>query len=243
MSSFIDSFNPEIICLQETKVQDLEFPREFFDERGYNIAIWGQKTFNGVAILSKRPFESLSKGLTGQENEQARWIEAYIPSEKCGVLRVCSLYLPNGNPCPGEKYDYKLHWMEAMRIYVQGMLDEEIPIILAGDYNVIPTHRDAARPEKIMNDATFILPTRQAYGRILSQGWVDAYRVLYPESESYTFWDYKGQAWAQNFGLGIDMMLLSPQAADLLQDSGIEKEERDREKPSDHVPVWCTLDA
>ncbi len=238
---WLKSSAPDVALLQEIKSQDETFPREPFEELGYNVETHGQKSFNGVAILSKRPIEDVSRGLPGDdEDDQARWIEAVISGDAAAV-RVCGLYLPNGNPAPGPKYDYKLAWMERLHARAQELLANEEIALMAGDYNVMPQAEDVARPNDWRDDALFLPQTRDAFQRILYLGFTDAYRTLHPSAETYTFWDYQAGAWRKNDGIGIDHILLTPQAADRLVGSGIEKDVRGGEKPSDHTPVWCEL--
>ncbi|RWR34954.1 exodeoxyribonuclease III [Sinirhodobacter populi] len=232
---------PDVVCLQEIKATDEAFPHELFDGLGYTIATHGQKSFNGVAILSRLGLEDVTRGLPGDEgDEQARWIEATVVGRR--AVRICGLYLPNGNPAPGPKYDYKLAWMERMRARATALLATEEPFVLAGDYNVIPQDEDAAKPEAWREDALALPESRAAFRRILNLGLTDAFRARVRGPGHYTFWDYQAGAWPRNNGIRIDHLLLSPQAADLLRDAGIDKEIRGREKPSDHVPVWIELD-
>ena len=203
---------------------------------GYNVATHGQKGFNGVAILSKLPLEDVTRGLPGDEDDaQARHIEATVVGEQA-TLRVCGLYLPNGNPAPGPKFDYKLAWMARLRDRAQALLQSEEPVLIAGDFNVIPGDEDAARPEAWAEDALARPESRAAFRRILNLGYTDAFRARTRGPGHYTFWDYQGGAWRRDDGIRIDHVLLGPQAADLLRDCRIDREIRGREKPSDHVP-------
>lgn len=234
--------SPDVVCLQEIKCQDEAFPREPLEALGYNVAVHGQKTFNGVALLSKLPFDEVAPGLIGDDSDvQARFLEALI-STKTGVVRVVSLYLPNGNPVPGEKYDYKLRWMDRLIAFSRERLKLEEPLVLAGDYNVIPTAADAKRPEVWVNDALFLPQTRAKYRSLIDLGLTDAIRASSDASDLYTFWDYQAGAWQKNDGIRIDHLLLSPQAADRLSGAGIDKHVRSWDKPSDHVPVYVDLD-
>ena len=243
LSAWLDEFKPDVALLQEIKSVDEGFPREHFEDMGYRVETHGQKGFNGVAILSRLPLEDVSRGLPGDEtDEQARWIEATVMGDKRAV-RVCGLYLPNGNPAPGPKYDYKLAWMARMEEHARGLLAEEAPLVLAGDYNVIPQDIDAARPEVWREDALALPQSRAAFRRLLNLGLTEAIRTRMAQPGLYSFWDYQAGAWEKNNGIRIYHLLLSPQAADLLIDCGIEKDVRGREKPSDHVPVWIELDA
>ncbi len=241
LCDWLDEAQPEVVLLQEIKSIDANFPRELFEDRGYNVETHGQKSFNGVAILSKLPLEDVSRGLPGDDgDDQARWIEATVVGKT--ALRLCCLYLPNGNPAPGPKYDYKLAWMERLRDRARALLAAEEAALIAGDYNVIPQPEDAARPEAWEKDALYLPQSRAAFRRVVNLGLTDAFRARHPEPGHYSFWDYQAGAWQRNDGIRIDHILLTPQAADLLCDSGIDAHVRDREKPSDHVPVWAELD-
>ena len=234
---------PDVACLQEIKSVDEAFPREAFEALGYRVETHGMKAFNGVAILSKQPLEDVTRRLPGDEaDEQARWIEATVIGPKRAV-RLCGLYLPNGNPTPGPKYDYKLAWMDRMLTRTRTLLADEQPLVLCGDYNIIPQAEDAANPQNWLTDALYLPQSRQAYQRLLNLGLTDAIRAQNPAPGTYTFWDFQAGAWERNNGIRIDHLLLSPQAADLLQTSGIDKAVRGRDRPSDHVPVWIDLDA
>ncbi|WP_029355296.1 exodeoxyribonuclease III [Bosea sp. 117] len=233
---------PDIVCLQEIKCQDDQFPRAAFEAAGYNVAVHGQKGFNGVAVLSKLPFDEVTTGLPGDgEDVQSRFIEVVVSTGR-GVVRVCGIYLPNGNPPDTEKYPYKLGWMARLRALVQQRLALEEPLVIAGDYNVIPEPEDARDPALWVNDALFLPKTRAAFRSLLNLGLTDAVRAVSDAPGLYTFWDYQAGAWQKNNGIRIDHLLLSPQAADHLKAIGIDKHARSWEKPSDHVPVWAELD-
>ncbi len=239
--SWLRQAEPDIVCLQELKCADSSFPREPFEDLGYNIAVHGQKTYNGVAILSKYPLEDVTSGLPGAEDDdQARYIEAVIPHDG-GALRVASIYLPNGNPADGSKYDYKLGWMERLKAHARDLLSHEEQLVLAGDYNVIPGEEDVHDPDAWRDDALFLPDIRAAFRAILHLGFTDAFRASSDEPHRYSFWDYQGGAWSKNHGIRIDHLLLSPQAADRLEACDIDKTPRSWEKPSDHVPVWAEL--
>ena len=232
---------PDIVCLQEIKCVDDAFPREAFEGLGYNVAVHGQKAFNGVALLSKLPFDEVAPGLIGDTADvQARFLEAQV-STKDGVLRVVSLYLPNGNPPDTEKYPYKLKWMDRLITFSRERLKLEEPFLLAGDYNVIPTPADAHNPAAWTRDALFLPPTRERFRTLCNLGLTDAIRAASDSSDLYTFWDYQAGAWAKDDGIRIDHILLSPQAADRFVDAGIDRHVRGWEKPSDHVPVYVDL--
>ncbi len=241
MVAWLTARQPDVVCLQETKCIDEAFPREAFEPLGYNVAIHGQKAFNGVAILSKLPFDEVTPGLAGDgADAQARFLEAAV-STGDGVVRVASLYLPNGNPPETEKYSYKIKWIDRLLSYSRERLALEEPFILAGDFNVIPTEADAADPAAWVNDALFLPQTREKFRALVNLGLVDAIRAVSDESGLYTFWDYQAGAWQKNKGIRIDHLLLSPQAADRLTGGGIDKHVRAWERPSDHVPVFVDL--
>ena len=231
---------PDALCLQEIKCQDEAFPREEIEALGYNIATHGQKTFNGVAILCKHPLE-VERGLPGDETDvQSRYLEAVIPFGK-RALRLASLYLPNGNPVATEKYDYKLAFMDRLIRHARKLLTYEEPLVIAGDYNVIPEPGDAAHPEAWLNDALYLPRTRAKFRELMALGFTDALRATTDAGGLYTFWDYQAGAWQRNNGIRIDHLLLSPQAADLLVRVNIDKDMRAREKASDHVPIRVEL--
>ena len=242
LPEWLDEAQPDVALLQEIKSVDDAFPRDIFEERGYNVETHGQKSFNGVAILSKLPLEDVTRGLPGdEEDEQARWIEATVVGDQ--AVRVCGLYLPNGNPVPGPKYDYKLAWMDRLYTRAQALLELEEPFLIAGDYNIIPQLEDAKRPEVWREDALFRPESRAAFRKILNLGFTEAFRARVHGPDHYSFWDYQAGAWDKNDGIRIDHFLLSPQCADLLRDCQIDAHVRGREKPSDHVPVWVDLAA
>jgi exodeoxyribonuclease III len=233
---------PDIVCLQETKCVDDAFPRLEFESAGYNVAVHGQKTFNGVALLSKFPFDEVNIGLPGDErDDHARFIEGVVSTAK-GAVRVASIYLPNGNPPDTEKYTYKIGWMKRLAAYARGRLLLEEPLIMAGDYNVIPNTADAKNPKVWLGDALFLPRTRDEYRSLINLGLTDAIRATSDDPGLFTFWDYQAGAWQKNNGIRIDHLLLSPAAADTLSDAGIDRHVRSWEKPSDHVPVWIDLD-
>jgi exodeoxyribonuclease III len=232
---------PDIVCLQEIKCTDEAFPREPFEAIGYNVAVHGQKTFNGVAILSKLPFDEVTPRLPGDDaDDHARFIEAVV-STKSGVLRVASIYLPNGNPPDTDKYPYKLKWMDRLLEYAQQRMRLEEDLVLAGDYNAIPTAADVRNPRAWEGDALFLPKTRARWRTLCELGLADAVRTVSDAAGLYTFWDYQAGAWQRNNGIRIDHVLLSPRAADKLVSVGIDKYVRAWEKPSDHVPVHVDL--
>ncbi len=249
LTDWIDDAQPDVAILQEIKSVDENFPRQIFEDKGYNVETHGQKGFNGVAILSKLPLEDVTRGLPGAtgagregaDDEEARYIEATVVGEK--AVRICGLYLPNGNPSPGPKYDYKLRWMERLQARARELLTLEEPALMAGDYNIIPQAEDVARPDAWRDDALFRIESRDAFRRIQNLGFTEAFRAREAGAGHYSFWDYQAGAWDKNDGIRIDHFLLTPQCADLLNNCWIEQEVRGREKPSDHVPVWVDLAA
>lgn len=243
LTKWLETAQPDCAILQEIKSVDEGFPREHFEDLGYNVETHGQKSFNGVAILSKLPLEDVTRGLPGDDSdEQARWIEATVTGDRHSV-RLCGLYLPNGNPVPGPKYDYKLAWMERLEARARQLMADEMPALMAGDYNVIPQAEDAAKPEAWVNDALYLPQTRAAYRKILNLGFTEAFRATTQGPGHYSFWDYQAGAWQRNNGIRIDHFLLTPACADLLTDCQIDKDVRAGTKPSDHVPIWVELDA
>ena len=234
---------PDIVCLQEIKCEDGAFPAAALEELGYNAIINGQKTYNGVAILSKQRAEDVRRGLPGEPaDDHARYIEAVFPAP-FGVVRVASIYLPNGNPANTDKYRYKLSWMDRLAAHARDLLTLEEPLVLAGDYNVIPSPRDARHPEAWVNDALYLPQTRQRFHGLANLGLVDAVRALAPEQAGlYSFWDYQAGAWQRDNGIRIDHLMLSPQAADRLKLARIDREPRGWERPSDHTPVVIGLE-
>ena len=233
---------PDVICLQEIKCVDEAFPKGAFEDLGYNVAVHGQKGFHGVAILSKLPFDEVAARLPGHEgDDHSRYIEATV-SAKGGVLKVASLYAPNGNPIGTDKFAYKLGWLKRLQEHARTLLAEELLLVLAGDYNVIPEPADAKRPAAWQTDALFQPESRAAYRTLVNTGFTDAVRLCHPEPGLYTFWDYQAGAFQKDDGIRIDHLLLSPQAADRLVSAGVDRFTRAWEKPSDHVPAWVDLD-
>ncbi len=241
LATWLAEAQPDVVCLQEIKCVDEAFPASEIEALGYNVATHGQKTFNGVALLSKRPFDEVRRGLPGDDGDlQARYIEAVISTDS-GVVRVASIYLPNGNPPDTEKYPYKLGWMDRLIRHAAGLLALEEPLVLAGDYNVIPTPRDVHDPQVWAGDALFLPQTRAKFTELVALGLTDAFRACDIRDGQYTFWDYQAGAWQKNNGIRIDHLLLSPEAADRLASCRIDKHVRSWEKPSDHVPVVADL--
>jgi exodeoxyribonuclease-3 len=236
--AWLEREKPDIVCLQELKAADKDFPASALDAVGYG-AIWhGQPSWNGVAILARdaQPLES-RRGLPGDPDaQQSRYLEAAVH----GVLVGC-LYLPNGNPQPGPKFDYKLAWFERLIDYAKALQAGEHPVVLAGDYNVVPTDLDIYSPKSWLKDALLQPGSREAYRRLLEQGWTDSLRAVYPEEQIYTFWDYFRQHWQKNSGLRIDHLLLNPALAPYLENAGVDAWVRNEPHPSDHAPTWIQI--
>ncbi len=236
---------PDVACLQEIKCLEERFPTEAFEAMGYNLALHGQKTYNGVALLSKTPLEDVRRGLPGVDGhadgaaDHARYVEAVVSGER--PVRVASIYLPNGNPVGAEKFAYKLRWMDRLRAHAGDLLALEESLVLAGDYNVIPEPQDADNPAAWSGDALFQPESRGAFRALKWLGLCDAYMISDGAPGGYTFWDYQAGAWQRNHGIRIDHLLLSPQASDRLAGVTIHREARGRDKPSDHVPVVAAL--
>jgi exodeoxyribonuclease III len=230
--------SPDVACLQELKAPQEKFPEAAIKDAGYN-AIWhGQKSWNGVAILSKsHPLEEICRVLPGDpDDSHSRYLEAKVN----GIIIGC-LYLPNGNPAPGPKFDYKLKWFNRLTLRAAELLSLKSPVILTGDFNVMPTEIDVYKPERWVNDALFRPETREAFKRLVDQGWTDAIRKIYPNEVIYTFWDYFRNNYERNAGLRIDHFLLSPELKDKLVAAGVDRHVRGWEKSSDHGPVWIEL--
>lgn len=238
---WFETAQPDVACLQEIKCVDEKFPAEAFERLGYNVAVHGQKTYNGVALLSKQPLEDVRRGLPGDEtDEQARYIEAVVSGPE--PVRVASIYLPNGNPVATEKFGYKLAWMARLHRHAQDLLALEERFALMGDYNVIPEPRDAEFPKNWEGDALFQPQSRAAFRALKNLGLTEAFLEADGAPGAYTFWDYQAGAWQWNNGIRIDHALLSPQAADRLTGVSIHRDVRSWEKPSDHVPLVIELD-
>ncbi|HEY1147514.1 MAG TPA: exodeoxyribonuclease III [Pseudoduganella sp.] len=235
---WLDETKPDVVCLQELKTPHEKFPEEALKDAGYG-AIWhGQKSWNGVAILARgtQPVE-MGRGLAGDpEDVQSRYIEGMVD----GVM-ICCLYLPNGNPAPGPKFDYKLKWFDRLIARGTELIGKKEPVVMAGDYNVMPTDIDVYKPERWLTDALFRPESRAAFHKLMEQGWTDAIRHLHPDEVIYTFWDYFRDAFGRNAGLRIDHFLLNPPAAKRLLAAEVDRDVRGREKPSDHAPVWIEL--
>jgi len=234
---WLQEAQPDVVCLQELKAPQEKFPIEAINDAGYN-AIWhGQKQWNGVAILSRTEIKEVGRNLPGEDEDlQSRYIEAMVS----GIL-ICCLYLPNGNPAPGPKFDYKLRWFERLSKRAAVLLEFKIPVVMVGDYNVMPTELDVYKPERWVDDALFRPEVREAFKTLVSQGWTDAIRKLYPDEKIYTFWDYFRNAYGRNAGLRIDHFLLSPELESKLLSAGVDRDVRGWEKTSDHAPVWIEI--
>ncbi|GJD55450.1 exodeoxyribonuclease III [Methylobacterium dankookense] len=242
--AFLEEAKPDVVCLQELKCQDAAFPREEVEAAGYAVETLGQKAYNGVALLVRRPLTlaEVRRGLPGDPDDvQARYIEGVVSGEEAAPVRVASIYLPNGNPVASEKYPYKLAFLERLRRHACALMRDETPLVLAGDYNVIPDAVDAADPEAWRADALFLPQSRAAFRGLIAEGFTDALRACDPRDGVYTFWDYQAGCWQRNLGIRIDHLLLSPQAADRLVSASVQKPLRGLEKPSDHVPVTVEL--
>ncbi|MFO1090101.1 MAG: exodeoxyribonuclease III [Hyphomicrobiales bacterium] len=235
---------PDVVCLQEIKCEDAMFPAGPIEDLGYNLAVHGQKGFNGVAVLSKRPIEEQGAGLAGNDGSDthSRYLEVVTSSPKGNVVRVACLYLPNGNPIGTEKFSYKLAWMDRLIARAKALLELEERLVLAGDFNIIPMPEDAKRPGDWVNDALYQPESRARYRELVYLGFTDALRSCHPGDPVYTFWDYQAGAFQRNNGIRIDHLLLSPQAADQLTACRVDKHVRGWERPSDHVPVVATFD-
>ena len=230
--------SPDVVCLQELKAPQEKFPESAIRDAGYGVVWHGQKSWNGVAILARGadPLE-VRRALPGDLDDlHSRYLEATTHG-----LTVGCLYLPNGNPAPGPKFDYKLRWLERLIVHAAALVSSDSPVILAGDYNVIPTERDVYKPERWIDDALFRVEVREAFARLTRQGWVDAIRHMHPEAQIYTFWDYFRNAFGRDAGLRIDHLLLNPAVATRLVDAGVDRNVRGWEKASDHAPTWVEL--
>jgi exodeoxyribonuclease-3 len=238
---WFEEARPDVACLQEIKCVDEKFPTEAFERLGYNVAVHGQKSYNGVALVSKTPFEDVTRGLGGDEtDDHARYIEAVISGPT--PVRVAGIYLPNGNPVGSDKFAYKLSWMARLNTHARGLLALEEPLVIAGDYNVIPEPADVHDPAVWLGDALYQPESRAAFRALKWLGLTDAYMAADGSPHGYTFWDYQAGAWPRDLGIRIDHLLLSPQAADRLAGVVIHRDVRGRDKPSDHVPVVAELD-
>jgi exodeoxyribonuclease III len=240
--TWLRSETPDVVCLQEIKCIAEAFPTAEIEALGYNVAVHGQKGFNGVALLSRKPLDDVRRGLPGEpDNGQSRYIEAIVGTGT-GVVRIAGLYLPNGNPIGTDKFAYKLAWLDALETHLAELLTLEEPLVVLGDFNIIPEPADAKSPAAWRGDALYQPESRAAWRRLLALGLTDSIRACHPGPGIYTFWDYQAGAWQKNDGIRIDHLLLSPLAADRLKASGIDSFTRGWEKPSDHVPAWVELE-
>ena len=240
---YLTEAQPDVVCLQELKASDETFPEAEIRDAGYGAVWHGQKSWNGVAILARGadPVER-QRGLDGEpEDEHSRYLECEVPDGKGGNLVVASIYLPNGNPRPGPKFDYKLRWIDRLAARARALLADEVPAVLAGDYNVIPNDDDTFSVRAMAEDALMQPESRAGYRALVAQGWTDSLRTRHPKGGVWTFWDYQAGAWQRDAGFRIDHLLLSPALADRLVDAGVDKEYRGREKASDHAPTWVRL--
>ncbi len=234
---YLKAGSADVLLIQETKTQDVNFPVDLYQDAGWNVVFHGQKSYNGVAIAARQPLTDVMSGLPGDaEDEQARYMEATIDG-----VRVATIYLPNGNPAPGPKFDYKLAWMERLNIRAEELLRDEIPVVLAGDFNVIPQDIDCYDPPGWEGDALTRAESRAAFNRLSLLGYTDALRACHPGQVLYSYWDYQAGAWQKDNGVRIDHLMLSPEAADRLVAAEVDKGPRGLEKPSDHTPVWVEL--
>ena len=237
VTSWLADDHCDILLIQETKSQDINFPIAAFEDIGWHVVFHGQKSYNGVAIASRHKIEDVKYGLPGDDSdEHARYMEATIDG-----IRVATIYLPNGNPAPGPKFDYKLDWLDRLEKRAAKLLESEMPIVLGGDYNVIPNDRDCFDPAGWSGDALTRPESRAAFRRLIHRGYTDALRSLHPSEIFYTYWDYQAGAWQRDHGVRIDHFLLSPEALDRLEKVTIDRDPRGLEKPSDHTPILCEL--
>jgi exodeoxyribonuclease-3 len=237
--AWLEEAQPDVLCLQETKCLEADFPTLEAKGLGYHVEAIGQRSYNGVALLSKQPPSEILRGLPGApEDEQARYVEAGF-----GEVRVASLYLPNGNPIGTDKFAYKLAWMDRLYDRARELLRREIPFVLAGDYNIVPTDEDVYDPAAFRSDALCQPESRARFRALTWLGLTDAYRAFHREPHKYTFWDYQSGCWPRDWGLRIDHLMLSPCAADRLADCDIDKKPRGKDRASDHTPIWCELAA
>ena len=237
VTDWVMADNCDILLVQETKSQDVNFPVSAFKDLGWHVVFNGQKSYNGVAIVSRFPIEDVTASLAGDyEDEQARYMEATISG-----IRVATIYLPNGNPAPGPKFDYKIAWLKRLEARARDLLDIEIPVVLGGDFNVIPRDLDCYDPAGWSNDALTHPESRSGFRKLMYAGFCDALRAIYPSDVLYTYWDYQAGAWQRDHGVRIDHLMLSPEAQDKLVNVGVDRKPRCLERPSDHTPIWCEL--
>ena len=241
VTNWLDETQTDILLMQETKCIDDNFPYKEFEQKGFNVVFFGQKAYNGVAIASKFKINEITRNLPiyddeSLEDDQARFLHVKILN-----INIICLYLPNGNPAPGPKYDYKINWMKRLIKYSKNIYNNNEPLILGGDFNVIQSSNDCYDISKWLNDALYLEETRKLMKEIINIGLLDSYRIKYPDSKEYSFWDYQAGAWQKDNGIRIDFLLISPEIVDLLNDVGIDKDVRGLSKPSDHTPVWIKI--
>ena len=241
VTTWLDESKTDILLMQETKSIDENFPHKEFEDKGFNVIFSGQKAYNGVAIVSKFKIEEISRNLPiynddELEDDQARFLHVKILN-----INIICLYLPNGNPAPGPKFDYKINWMKRLIKYSSDIYNNNEPLILGGDFNVIQNNNDCYDISKWLDDALYLEDTRKLMKEIINIGLLDSYRIKFPDSREYSFWDYQAGAWQKDNGIRIDFLLISPEIVDLLEDVGIDKSPRGLSKPSDHTPVWLTI--
>ena len=241
VTNWLDESKTDILLMQETKSIDENFPHKEFEDKGFNVIFSGQKAYNGVAIASKFKIEEISRNLPIYNDDELKDDQARFLHVKILNINIICLYLPNGNPAPGPKFDYKINWMKRLIKYSSDIYNNNEPLILGGDFNVIQNNNDCYDISKWLDDALYLEDTRKLMKEIINIGLLDSYRIKYPDSREYSFWDYQAGAWQKDNGIRIDFLLISPEIVDLLEDVGIDKSPRGLSKPSDHTPVWLTI--
>jgi exodeoxyribonuclease-3 len=241
VTNWLDESKTDILLMQETKSIDENFPHKEFEDKGFNVIFSGQKAYNGVAIASKFKIEEISRNLPIYNDDELKDDQARFLHVKILNINIICLYLPNGNPAPGPKFDYKINWMKRLIKYSSDIYNNNEPLILGGDFNVIQNNNDCYDISKWLDDALYLEDTRKLMKEIINIGLLDSYRIKYPDSREYSFWDYQAGAWQKDNGIRIDFLLISPEIVDLLEDVGIDKNPRGLSKPSDHTPVWLTI--
>ena len=241
VTNWLDESKTDILLMQETKSIDENFPHKEFEDKGFNVIFSGQKAYNGVAIASKFKIEEISRNLPIYNDDELKDDQARFLHVKILNINIICLYLPNGNPAPGLKFDYKINWMKRLIKYSSDIYNNNEPLIFGGDFNVIQNNNDCYDISKWLDDALYLEDTRKLMKEIINIGLLDSYRIKYPDSREYSFWDYQAGAWQKDNGIRIDFLLISPEIVDLLEDVGIDKNPRGLSKPSDHTPVWLTI--